>query len=172
MFRFCILQTLYRVILNWPGSMDSIERRNSKNKPKTATLQLITSAHVWKKVYTLSLFLLTSFFFSLHPQFLQSSLVCQRGGALWRSGGKRKPKRDCWLLPIQSLTSLSSHWCELFYWGDWKFLRLVKPCHIYSNLPVLLCIKTRRIPLLYCSGKQNKHLHLCTIQCISSFSFH
>lgn len=40
-FRSCILQTLYRVILNWPGSMDSIERRNSKEN----SIRLLSTDH-------------------------------------------------------------------------------------------------------------------------------
>lgn len=99
MFWVCILQTLYRVILNWPDSMDSIERRElkkkkkKKKKAKTATLQLITSAHVWKKVYTLRFFSLNLIFFFFMFQFLQSSLVCQTGGALWRRRGWRDTER-------------------------------------------------------------------------------
>lgn len=103
--------------------MDSIERRKLKNKPKTATLQLITSAHVWKKVYTLSLFLLTLFFshsiFSFYNQvwFFREEERC---------GGEEETDRgvggveDHRLLPIQTMTSLSAHQSELLYWGDWK----------------------------------------------------
>lgn len=45
-FRSDILQTLYREILNWPGSMNSTKRRNSKNKTQnshSSTLYCCTS---------------------------------------------------------------------------------------------------------------------------------
>lgn len=77
----CILQTLYRIILNWPGFMDSTERKNSRIRAKnTNSSTQHTFAHVGKKVYTLCstslqnflshLFFFNQFFtfFQLHDQ--------------------------------------------------------------------------------------------------------
>lgn len=150
--------------------MDSIERRKLKNKPKTATLQLITSAHVWKKVYTLSLFLLTSFFSPLHLHFLQSSLVFQRGGALRRTGGKRKPRRDCQLLQIRSHDQFELTLKRAVTPERLETLKTGKARQqIYFLIYSQNYYALKQDPLLHYRVEWNKHLHLCTIPCNLSF---
>lgn len=76
MFRSCILQTLYRVILNWPGSMDSIERRNSKEN----SIRLLSTDHFCtsQRKFIHLVCLSQLHFFFIFCCFLQSSLVCQK----------------------------------------------------------------------------------------------
>lgn len=149
MFRFCILQTLYRVILNWPGSMDSIERRNSKINPKQLLFNLSLLHMSERKFIHLVCFSWLHFFHVIF-QLLQSRLVCQRGGALWR---REEPERG-----FCCSTSLSSHLRKLFYWETGDLTG--KASYLIWFKAIIITHLTRRIPLLDYRGK-----HLCTIQC-------
>lgn len=163
MFRFCILQTLYRVILNWPGSMDSIERRNSKINPKQLLFNL-SLLHMSERKFIhlvcfswLRFFFFFNFVFSFYNQvwFAREEEHC---------GGEEETERG----PL-ALTSP---------WPVWAHIEASSSCGmalksskaksyffiIWFKARIIMHLLKRRTPLLCCRGKRNKHLHLCTIQ--------
>lgn len=110
--------------------MDSIERRNSKINPKQLLFNL-SLLHVWKKVYTLSLFLLTSYFFhfvfSFYNQvwFVREEEHC--GGeeeTERRPLAPTSPVLDQFELTLQPALPL----------GRLETSKAAKPGHIYFNL--------------------------------------
>lgn len=104
-FRSDILQTLYREILNWPGSMNSTKRRNSKNKTQnshSSTLYCCTSERkfIHRTCFSTPLFLFT---------FLQSHLVL--GGI-----SKLNPNSSSWKCRRALMTpSFKIYWFFFFF---------------------------------------------------------